>query len=336
MDSLSEVDSLDSGSSLLADVPAPKTPQQPTAFVFQHPVFAIKGSYFGLARDDSTPAYYVQLGDMQAAIPISRLAASFDIPAGSGDLELLSMVERGLRYVREVRPGDTVPSELLDGTASWVVTGRHLEAAQARFTMQLVSWLNGKQLETLDGHAFADLMNDPEIKAKVQQGFTAIALRLGLGVERKQEVVDRLAGLIREFAYIEALRSRSFKVKRIPANLRTLSTVYRRERAIFEEIGRAQSLVAAPVTRLGSLFDTIDANTCEILTLLRKQEETIEYIRRMRDDLHQQLMCWDELVTAWDNAPMERSADNERRIRQTYRFLARYFPQTSDWTLSVR
>jgi hypothetical protein len=334
MDSLLDTDDPLTGS--LADIPAPKQAKQPTAFVFKHPLFAIKGSYFMLARDDSTPVYYVQLGDMQAAIPISRLAASFGISAESGDFELLSQVEKGLRFVREIRPGDTIPSELLDGTASWTVTGRHLTAAQARFSMQLVSWVNGKQLETLDGHAFADMMDDPEVKTRVQQAFAAIAQKLGLGLERKQEVVDRIDTLTREFSFIEALRSRSFKVKRIPTNLRLLANTYRRERSIFEEIGRAQALINAPVAKLGSLFDQIDANTGEILSLVRKHDETIQYIRRMRDDLHQQLMRWDELILAWENVTIERSVENERRIRQTYRFLARYFPQTSDWTLSVR
>ncbi|MBI1775966.1 MAG: hypothetical protein HYR63_11525 [Proteobacteria bacterium] len=273
---------------------------------------------------------------MQAAIPIARLTGSFDIAEGSPDIELLAIVEKGLRFVREIRPGDTVPSELLDGSASWTVTSRHLEASQARFSMQLVSWLNGKQLDTLDGHAFADMLEDPEVKAKVQHAFGAIAQKLGLDSDRRQEVVDKIDQLVREFSYIEALRSRSFKVKRISSNLRSLGATYKRERSIYEEIGRAQSLIGIPVSKLGSLFDQIDANTGEILSLLRKHEETIEYIRRMRDDLHQQLMRWDELIAAWDEVTIERSADNERRIRQTYRFVARYFPQTSDWSLSIR
>ena len=332
MDTLLGIDSLTTGG--LSEIPAPKEARQPTSFAFRHPVFAIKGSYFALARDDSTPVYYVQLGDMQAAIPIARLPTSFDITAESGDRDLLGQVEKGLRFVREIRPGDTIPSELLDGTASWNVTTRHVEASQARFTMQLISWLNGKQLETLDGHAFADMMADPEIKAKVQQAFAAIAQKLG--AEHKQEVVDRIDNLTREFSYIEALRSRSFKVKKIPANLRLLANIYRRERSIFEEIGRAQALIGRPVAKLGSLFDQIDANTGEILSLLRKHDDTVQYIRRMRDDLHQQLMRWDELILAWEKVTIERSGENERCIRQTYRFVARYFPQTSDWTLSAR
>lgn len=105
----------------------------------------------------------------------------------------------------------------------------------------------------------------------------------------------------------------------------------RRERSFHEEIGRAQSLIAPPIQKLIGLFDQVDANTEELMALLRKFDEAVAYIRRMRDELHQQLMKWDELIVAWKDATTERSPANERLIRQTYRFVARYFPQTSDW-----
>jgi hypothetical protein len=324
------------GMQLASELPAPREVRPPAVFAFKHPVLTIKDAFFGLSQQDAVPVYFVQLGEVKAAIPIARLAPSFGITQESGDLPLLETVEKGLRYVREIRPGDTIPSELLDGTASWSVTPAHLAAAKARFSMQLVSWVNGEQLDTLDGHALADMLESAEIKTMVQQAFGAIAKKLGLGPERKQEVVDRIDQLAREFSYIEALRSRCFKVKRIPATLKMLANAYRRERSVFEEIGRAQALIQAPVAKLGSLIEQADANTGEILSLLRRHDEAIQYIRRMRDDVHQQLMRWDELIAAWDTVTIERSAENEGRIRQTYRFVARYFPQTSDWTLAVR
>lgn len=314
-----------------AELPAPKAAEESRLFAFQHPLFSIKGSYFRMGPDGTTPLYYVCLGDTQAAIRADQLCRSFDIPAASGDARLINLAAEGLRFVHEIRPGDSIPSELLDGSASWAVTSRHVEAAQGRFFMQLISWLNGKPMQTLDGHAFADILETPGTKAKVQEAFTAIAEKLGLGAERKQEVVNKVDELTREFAYIEALRSRCFAVRKIGQNLKALAGSYRRERGFHEEIRRAQSLISSPLQNLAALFDQIDANTEDLIALLKKFDETIAYIRRMRDELHQRLMKWDELVLAWKDASTERSAANERLIRQTYRFVARYFPQTSNW-----
>ena len=34
---------------------------------------------------------------------------------------MLKPVAQGLKYVKDIRPGDTIPRELLDGTASWSI-----------------------------------------------------------------------------------------------------------------------------------------------------------------------------------------------------------------------
>ena len=41
---------------------------------------------------------------------------------------------RGVRFVKEIRPKDSIPSELLDGTASWSYEERHNASARARST----------------------------------------------------------------------------------------------------------------------------------------------------------------------------------------------------------
>lgn len=325
------MDTLASDRGTGGEIPAPKAAEGSRLFAFQHAVFAIKGSYFRIGADGTTALYYVSLGDTHAAIPTDQLSRSFDIPAASDDARLIGVAAQGLRFVHEIRPGDSIPSELLDGSASWSVTGRHVEAARARFAMQLISWLNGQPMQTLDGHAFADVLDDPATRLRVQEAFAAIAQRLGLGADRKQEVVDKIDELTREFSYIEALRSRGFRVRKIGANLKSLANAYRRERALHEEIGRALSLISPPIQKLASLFDQVDANTEDLVALLKKFDETVAYVRRMRDELHQKLMKWDDLAEAWKDASTERSPGNERLIRQTYRFVARYFPQTSDW-----
>lgn len=313
------------------EIPAPKAAEDACHFVFRHPLFALKSSFFRMGSDGMTPLYHVCLGDTHAAIPADRLARSFDISSVSEDAKLIAMAAEGLRYVHEIRPGDSIPSELLDGSASWTVEGRHVEAAQTRFFMQLISWLGGEPLQTMDKQAFADTLADPATKAKIQQAFTGIAEKLGLGAGGKQEVVGKVGDLTREFSYIEALRERCARVRKIGANLKEMAHSYRDERFFSGEIGRAQSLIGPPLLQLAALLDQVDANTQELMALLRSFDATVAYIRRMRDDLHQRLMKWDDLILAWRDAIAERSEANERLIRRTYRFVATHFPQTSDW-----
>ncbi len=325
------MDTLMSDREQTVEIPAPRSAEAPREFSFKHPLFGIKGSHFRMGADGATPLFYVSMGDTFAAIPTATLMRSFDIPSDSDDAQLIHTAAAGLRYVHEIRPGDSIPSELLDGSASWTVTPQNVEAARARFTMQLISWLAGKPMQTLDGRALAHVLEAPDTKTKVQEAFTAIAEKLGIGASRKDEVVGKVDELVREWAYIEALRTRCFRVRKIGSSLASLANAYRRERGFHEEIRRVQALIVTPLKKLGLLFEQTDANTGELIALLRKFEETVAYIRRMRDELHQQLMKWDVLVTAWKDATSERTRANEQLIRETYRFVAQYFPQTSDW-----
>ena len=74
---------------------------------------------------------------------------------------LLDVVEKGLRFVHEIRPGDSIPSELLDGTASWRVEERHRRRARGRLMAQLIAWTAGEGLMTADDGAFEALAANP-------------------------------------------------------------------------------------------------------------------------------------------------------------------------------
>lgn len=69
--------------------------------------------------------------------------------------------------------------------------------------MQLVSWLTGGETQVVDLTQLEQLSEDPQTKARVQEAFARAAEKLGIGVDRKQEVVDMIDKLARELSYIE-------------------------------------------------------------------------------------------------------------------------------------
>ena len=146
-------------------------------------------------------------------------------------------------------------------------------------------------------------------------------------------MIDKLA---RELSYIEALRDRFGRVQYIGAQLHILSKLYKREPGIRNEVFRMQVLIRAPVADFDSMFTQADAQTGEILAVLRNIAAQTKFIRDMRDELHHRLMLWDEMINLWAITPTERSGEIEALLKDTYRFLARNFAVSNDWPLAGR
>lgn len=315
------------------DLPEPRKASAPTHFVFENAVFKVKEALFVLSPVSGDPTYNVPLGDFRASLPIDVVAASFGIAKESPDAQLLQIVRRSLRYVKEIRPGDSIPSELLDGTASWSVEARHRELARARVTLQFAWQQEGRTLDNVDPAEMETLANLPDTTKKLREAYPAIAEIIGYGRNNATEVISRGDELAREWAYIEALRERFGKIQKLFAGFATLRPIYKRERAIQEDITRIRTLMKRPVDEIAGLFDKLAADTGEILITLRKFPSQIRYIRDTRDDFHQRFMMWDGLLAEWKGVALERGLRVDRLVRVSYRFLAHHFPLDSEWSL---
>lgn len=315
------------------DGPAPVyTSDRSTYFAFQHKVFSIKDAVFKLSSTEE-PLFHVNLGDLKCGISVPSMRNEFGIQPDSDDGKLLALIEKALRFAKEIRPGDSIPKEILDGTCSWSVQDRHRKIAHNRMTVQLASWLSGGQADINDAAQLDKIASDPETKQRVQKAFAEAAEKIGLGRERAAEVIDRFETLARELAYIEALRERFQHVRLIMVKLSEMGQLYKTERAITEELVRVQMLMRNPDAEFQNDFGLVDAHTSEILTMLKKLDMQIAFIRANRDDLHYKLMKWDDLIGKWEGVKMERSEALENLMRATYRFVAQHYPVRSNWQL---
>ncbi len=239
--------------------------------------------------------------------------------------------------MQEIRPNDSIPKELLDGSASWSVEGRHRDASHARIKIQLVTLLTGKEDQVIDVDQIEQLADDPKIQRRLQEAFNLVAEKLGLAPEKKPEVIAKIEQLGHELSFIEGLRDRFTDITDIPPKVDNLSRFYGNQTQTWEDLSRMKVLLREAIMDIECVFDMLDAQTCEIMTVLRSFDLHIGHIRDARDDLHRKFMDWDEVIEPWLDEPgKEKSDEVEQLVRSSYRLLAQKFPQTQAWALVNR
>ena len=316
--------------------PAAGSTDRSTHFLFAHKLFSAKGAYFSLSALSDEPVFNFIMGELKASLTLPTLAREFELTPETDDGKLLAIVAKSLRFVKQIRPGDSIPRELLDGTSSWSVEPHHHEIARARLSVYLAAWVTGDDASTTETQVLQKIAQDPETQARVNKALGDLADKLGFGRDNKERVLDQLDIIGRELAFIEALRERYGKIKMIERKVAEAIKLYRRERPVLEDIQRVQVLLKPPLAEFPGIFTMIDWQTAEVTTLLRQMSKQITFIRTMRDDLHARFLKWEEMIQLWDPIPAERGEAIESAMRLTYRFLAHRFPQRSDWTLSTK
>jgi predicted DNA-binding protein (MmcQ/YjbR family) len=303
-----------------------------THFVFEHKLFSVEGCYFAADRKGDKPKFLLPMGEEMAAIALGSLRQEFGIAEDSSDGQLLDIVAKSLKHVHEIRPKDSIPQELLDGSASWSVEERHRHAAHARVKIQLATLMTGREDQVIDPDMIEMLADDPKIKKQVQEAFSLVAKKLGLEPDQKQEVINKIEQLGHELSFIEGLRERFECITTIPPKLDRLSKFYGNQTSTWEELDRVKILLRGAIEDIETVFDIVDAQTCEIMTVLRSFDLHVKHIRDARDDLHLRFMDWDDIIEPWQSEEgRERSDEVEQLIKQSYRLLAQKFPQTQEW-----
>lgn len=305
-------------------------PGRSTHFAFSNRVFRIPGAYFALEASSREPVFTVPLGDNRGAIPFPTLMDAFDVPRGSDDARLLDLVSRSLAFVKVIRPGESIPRELLDGTASWSVEDRHRARARARYwAAALLAHADGPvpQVEVLEAE-----LDEPEIRERRLRAAEALAAAAGPSCGGGDEAARRIEALAHEQAYVEALRERCGAVQEMRDKIEALRRVYSKERRLADELGQIALQVREPAAALERPFRDADGLLRDVAGAVEAVLPSIRAIRAVRDRVHGMLMDWDEILKPWAHVKAQRSAEAEGMIRQTRRFLARRVEIGSVWS----
>lgn len=307
-----------------SETAAPKGPRN-THFDFQAKVFQAPGAHFELRGHPKKPMFAVDMGTGQGYISIPDLRRTFFVQPGSLDDKLIDRAEQGLHFVPDIRPGDEIPNELLDGTASWTVARKHKQIARDRLQVQLLSWMSGKPISYANQDDLKKIIADDSNKKALKDAFNKAALALGLPVEESEKVLDRIETLAREICYIEALRDRAKELFKIRANIETLIKVYAGDPRVSADLGRIKLLMVKATDETDEVFNAIDAETADVMSALMSIDDIIRAVRKARDDVHFILMEWDPAIARWQNLAMVKSQEVDRALSETYQFLAKRF-----------
>lgn len=296
-----------------------------THFEFASKIFQMPSARFALDGPRQEPRFFVTVGGLKASMTCNTLQEEFHIAPDSTDAKLMAIAVRGLKYVPEIRPGDAIPSELLSGQASWSVAARHRQIAQNRLQVQLLSWVSGKEILLTNREEIENFLGQLENKTKLKEAFEAAAVALGKDKKDYEVVLAELEQLAHELAYIEALRDRFAKIAALQEKFGKLMGEYTSDSRLKQEIQRIIVLHQKAIGYYDRHFDEIDAQTSEIVGALKSRERQVNFIRKVRDDLHFILREWDGLLARWDEIPVKKALLMDRLLADTYRLLAAKF-----------
>ncbi len=304
---------------------------------FQHPFFqSVEGCYFKNREDTGDAVMIMPLDDGEVSLKLAGIKNELGLGDRDHDAQTLDTITKALKYVRGIRTGDQVPSELLTGQASWKVLQKDRETAHNRITMQLVSWMSGDEILIVDPEQLAQVVDDPKTREKIDRALDEATESLGLGKDRREDVVALVGNLTEELSYIETLRRQLHKIESIHEMVGKLEQKYKAEMSVMETIQPVKRLFKIALDDLHETFAEIDAQTGEILSVLKNIASQIEFIRNTRDDLRRRLWAWEEQAGVWSATAIKRSQHNEHILEGLYQFLAQRFLPTQEWELFTK
>lgn len=303
---------------------------------FEHKFFSSFDDLYFRMTDTGEPVAVLKLATNEAILGFDGIKREFMLKPDSHDFAMLDKVAEGLKFVRGLRPGEPLPKEVTTREASWDPTERHRRIARQRLTMQLVTWLTGNEHIFTSAEELAQVAEDPQVKKNIQLAFAEAAEALGLGRDRREEVVMYIETLAKELAYIECERDVFAEICKIDEKVQALRRIYSADRSMIETTDQVARLSQRALKVFRDFFEQVDAQTGEILAMLKNIDNQIEYIRSVRDEVHRRQLPWEDYIPIWKQLFTVRSDENTNRIRDLYQFLAPRFMQVNEWVLVTK
>lgn len=297
---------------------------------------SVDGAYFRLGGHDDGPVMMIKLGDEDVSLPFRGIRSEFNIKPQTHDFLMMEAVAEGLLYMKVLKIGDPIPKEVLTGEPSWEISVNHRERAYQRLTLQMVTWLTGDETLITNPDELLNMVENPDIKAKVNNAFDQAADSLGIKRENKEEVVTMIGGLADELAHIEALRETYERIRTLNRKLEEFRVLYGNDKSVLDLVDPVSRLMNVAVDGFRQTFDELDANTAEIISVLKNLGTHIPIIHKTRNDLFRRFLCWEDILPRWESARAGRSRAHEELLRDTYQFLAPRFMQADEWLLSTQ
>jgi hypothetical protein len=276
------------------------------------------------------------LGERIATVPLRALQRELGIADDSPDGRMLGLIAQSLDFVAGVQLGDPLPTEVLDGRASWTPGAIHRGVAAARLRLQLAAWLRPEAAgaTTADIDTIRRLDGDPAMRQHVNDAMEQAAHDLGL--TQRSDVISLLETLAGELSYIEALREGLLnRVQELVAEVERISRTGRFVHKRLEMITQVSRLSNTALRQITKRFEDLDAQSQEVLTALRNVDSQRNLIRSSRDGLYRLSRAWEPILQGWEAAGDLSGPALWQLIDRTYHFLAPRYMPVQEWQAFV-
>lgn len=185
-------------------------------------------------------------------------------------------------------------------------------------------------LANVDGQTLIACVNDPAFKPRVSSAFCKGAEILGL--PDGDAVLVLMARLAHEMSFVEALRVQMLQaIEHVAARLGALKFRGRGDSQRQEMLTQTRRMFDRAIGRMRERFADIDAQTSEVVAVLRQAAAQTAFIRGRRDELYMAYRGCKDLLAKW-SACSARSLDEcWMLIEETYRFLVPRFLAYHEW-----
>ncbi|WP_143027241.1 hypothetical protein [Rhodospira trueperi] len=302
---------------------------------FEHYFFKkVEDIYFRLDPASKQPLAIVSLGAEEVSLSFAGIQKEFNIPSDSHDGALLALMAKGLNFVKGLRIGDPIPKEILSGDPSWEPKTKHRQIAYNRLAVQILGWLSGDEHIITNPDELVQVAGDSTFRKQVNEAFGEAARSLGL--PSKEHVTHLIEDLSHELSYIEALRDEFTTIQRAYDKAKGLRKAYAGERSQLTTVDSLLRLFNSAIEDFGERFETVDAQTGEIMSALKNLDTVKAYLKEHRNELRTRLVVWDDILLKWFEQPMRAGRDMEDLMAETYRFLAPRYMPVDKWVMMTQ
>lgn len=301
---------------------------------FSHTFFRTNAN--GFFRLDSTarrPVYVIDLGDQAGIVSIQSILREFTPGEDDADIAMLEAVAEALKYVTNIHIGDTFPTEMVNGEASWEPAARHCKIANKRVVAAMVQWSEGMDESVAEEINLRNFLAEQVDQKKIARALRRLEAALGGKGGRASEVQSILLGLTKELSYIEAQRELVGRVGRIGGLLEYIRRAGGSHAGDAHEISAVLRLFNIMMQKFCDELAVVDSRIADIFSAVSANETVCARIRQARDQLQGQLVACEDILMHWEGVSQHNIdlSNVASPIATLYRFLAPLYSPVDEW-----
>jgi hypothetical protein len=301
---------------------------------FQHSFFRTNADgHFRLDETDRRPVYVINLGDQAGIVSFPAIRQELLLEDCGTDQAMLDAVGEALKFVRDIRLGDTLPNEIVNGEASWDPDPHHHKIANRRVLAALVKWSEGQDDVVTQPSNLQRFLADHVDRAVISQALKRLDEEVGDLSPGLAQIQPVLIGFAKELAYIEALRETVGRVRRIGTILDRIRHVGGGQANDAHEVAAVLRVFTHMMRMFDQKLESIDDQLGDIVGAVSAHESFRKHIRQVRNQLRSELIAWDGPLGQWEGVTPQNFdlAEVAPKISDLYRFLAPLYSPVDEW-----